>query len=146
MTPFWSITRMSRSATCSGAASPSCSASEGRTQHFGQRGQQYYQHEVEMVLTGASFAPAPLDSSTTTAPISNPVVGNFRTSDGRWINLNMLQPGRYFADVCKHLGVEHLLDDERFTTGEGLLPIQKRRERPWLTLLPTSPSRTGSRI
>ncbi len=73
------------------------------------------------MLTGASFAPAPLDAPTANASISNPIVGNFRTSDGRWINLNMLQPGRYFADVCKHLGLEHLLDDERFTTGEGLI-------------------------
>ena len=33
----------------------------------------------------------------------------------------MLQPGRYFADVCRHLGLEHLLDDERFGTAEGLM-------------------------
>jgi crotonobetainyl-CoA:carnitine CoA-transferase CaiB-like acyl-CoA transferase len=72
------------------------------------------------MLTGASFAPAPLDTNVNTS-ISNPIIGNFRTSDGRWINFNMLQPGRYFADVCKHLGLEHLLEDERFTTGEGLI-------------------------
>jgi crotonobetainyl-CoA:carnitine CoA-transferase CaiB-like acyl-CoA transferase len=33
----------------------------------------------------------------------------------------MLQPGRYFADVCKHLALEHLLEDDRFTTAEGLM-------------------------
>ena len=51
----------------------------------------------------------------------NPTIGHFRTSDGRWINFTMLQPGRYFADVCKHLDIEHLLEDERFTTAEGLM-------------------------
>ena len=45
----------------------------------------------------------------------------FKTSDGRWINFTMLQPGRYFADVCKHLGLEHLLEDERFSTAEALM-------------------------
>jgi crotonobetainyl-CoA:carnitine CoA-transferase CaiB-like acyl-CoA transferase len=33
----------------------------------------------------------------------------------------MLQPGRYFADVCKHLELEHLLEDDRFTSAEGLM-------------------------
>ena len=70
------------------------------------------------MLVGEQFPPAPLASPV--APV-NPIVGNFRTSDGRWINFNMLQPGRYFADVCKHLELEHLLEDERFTTAEGLM-------------------------
>ena len=48
-------------------------------------------------------------------------MGTFRTSDGRWINFTMLQPGRYFADVCRHLGLEHLIDDERFNTAEKLM-------------------------
>ena len=51
----------------------------------------------------------------------NPTIGMFKTSDGRWINFTMLQPGRYFADVCKHMGLEHLLEDERFSTAEGLM-------------------------
>jgi crotonobetainyl-CoA:carnitine CoA-transferase CaiB-like acyl-CoA transferase len=33
----------------------------------------------------------------------------------------MVQPGRYFADVCAHLGLEHLLEDERFQNAEGLI-------------------------
>jgi crotonobetainyl-CoA:carnitine CoA-transferase CaiB-like acyl-CoA transferase len=51
----------------------------------------------------------------------NPFVGTFRTADDRWINLTILQPGRYFADVCKHLEIEYLLKDERFSTAEGLM-------------------------
>ena len=51
----------------------------------------------------------------------NPTIGTFKTSDGRWINFTMLQPGRYFADVCRHLGLEDLIDDERFNTAEKLM-------------------------
>jgi crotonobetainyl-CoA:carnitine CoA-transferase CaiB-like acyl-CoA transferase len=32
-----------------------------------------------------------------------------------------VQPGRYFADLCKHLGLEHLLDGERFQSAEGII-------------------------
>jgi len=51
----------------------------------------------------------------------NPTIGQFRTSDHRWITFTMVQPGRYFEDVCRHLGLEHLLDDERFQSAEGLM-------------------------
>lgn len=51
----------------------------------------------------------------------NPTIGNFRTSDGRFITLMMVQPGRYFADLCQHLDLEDLLADERFATAEGLM-------------------------
>jgi crotonobetainyl-CoA:carnitine CoA-transferase CaiB-like acyl-CoA transferase len=51
----------------------------------------------------------------------NPTIGSFRTSDGRFITLMMVQPGRYFADVCRHLGLEQLLVDERFQSAEGLM-------------------------
>lgn len=51
----------------------------------------------------------------------NPVIGNFRTSDDRWINLTMLQPGRYWADVCRHLDIPEFIDDERFDSGEKLM-------------------------
>jgi crotonobetainyl-CoA:carnitine CoA-transferase CaiB-like acyl-CoA transferase len=71
------------------------------------------------MLTGEVQPPPSLE-----APLYvrvNPTLGSFKTSDGRWIAFNMLQPGRYFPDVCKHLGLEHLLEDERFQTGEGLI-------------------------
>jgi crotonobetainyl-CoA:carnitine CoA-transferase CaiB-like acyl-CoA transferase len=51
----------------------------------------------------------------------NPAIGNFRTSDGRFITLMMVQPGRHFADLCKHVGLEHLLEDERFGGAEALM-------------------------
>lgn len=51
----------------------------------------------------------------------NPIVGTFRTSDGRFVNLTMLQPGRYWADVCRHIDRQDLIDDERFNSAENLM-------------------------
>ena len=64
--------------------------------------------------------PPPALTAPANLPV-NPTIGHFRTSDGRFITLMMVQPGRYFADVCAHLGLEHLLDDERFQSAEGLI-------------------------
>ena len=33
----------------------------------------------------------------------------------------MLQPTKYFADLCKHLGLDHLPDDERLQSAEGFV-------------------------
>jgi crotonobetainyl-CoA:carnitine CoA-transferase CaiB-like acyl-CoA transferase len=71
------------------------------------------------MLTGQAPPPAPLNGPPH-IPM-NPTVGSFRTSDGRFITLMMLQPARFFPDVCKHLGLESLLDDDRFGTDEGLM-------------------------
>jgi crotonobetainyl-CoA:carnitine CoA-transferase CaiB-like acyl-CoA transferase len=71
------------------------------------------------MLMGADQPPPPLE-----APLHipvNPLIGTFRTADGRYINFCMLQPGRYFADVCKHLGLEQLVGDERFDSAEKLM-------------------------
>lgn len=44
----------------------------------------------------------------------NPMVGNYQTSDGRWICLNMMQSDRYWVDFCEHLGHPELVPDPRF--------------------------------
>jgi crotonobetainyl-CoA:carnitine CoA-transferase CaiB-like acyl-CoA transferase len=54
------------------------------------------------------------------APV-NPVVGYFETADAKWIYLAMLQPGRYWADFCRHIEREDLVDDPRFDTDEKLI-------------------------
>ncbi|MFI5040581.1 MAG: CaiB/BaiF CoA transferase family protein [Acidimicrobiales bacterium] len=51
----------------------------------------------------------------------NPIVGTFRTSDDRFINLTMLQAGRYWADVCRHIGRDDLIEDDRFDSAEKLM-------------------------
>ena len=70
------------------------------------------------LLTGVVPPVAPLAAGTSNT--FNPTIGNFRTSDGRWINLTMLQPGRYWADLCRHLDLADLITDERFDTAEKL--------------------------
>src|ERR1700733_6454430 len=70
------------------------------------------------LLTGSVPAVPPLSGASSSA--FNPLIGNFRTSDGRWINLTMLQPGRYWADLCRHLDLADLITDERFDTAEKL--------------------------
>jgi crotonobetainyl-CoA:carnitine CoA-transferase CaiB-like acyl-CoA transferase len=47
----------------------------------------------------------------------NPIVNSYRTKDGRWLFLNMLQPDRFWADLCRHLGRDDLVTDARFENG-----------------------------
>ena len=45
----------------------------------------------------------------------NPFMGNFRTSDGGWINLCTLSPTGLIRDTFEHLGLAELADDPRFS-------------------------------
>ena len=47
----------------------------------------------------------------------NPLVGNYRTSDGRFITLMMLQADRFWPDFCEHVGRPDLITDPRFADG-----------------------------
>ena len=71
------------------------------------------------LLSGEPPEPQTIGPSPTA--IINPTAGNFRTRDGRWINLTFLQPGRYWADFCRHLDRDDLVEDPRFSTTEALL-------------------------
>ena len=51
---------------------------------------------------------------------SNPLTGLFETSDKRFICFIMLQGFKYWPDVCKHVGLDELIEDERFNTHENL--------------------------
>src|SRR5579875_2597690 len=48
----------------------------------------------------------------------NPLVGLYTTSDGRYISLVMMQPDKFWADVCRHIDRPDLVDDPRFATTE----------------------------
>ncbi len=52
-------------------------------------------------------APPPIDSS---APLSTPLIGTYRTRDGRWLMLNMMDDTRHWAPVCRALGLASLVD------------------------------------
>ena len=53
----------------------------------------------------------------TRADSPNPIVNSYKTKDGRWLFLNMLQPDRFWPDLCRRLGRPDLIEDERFATG-----------------------------
>jgi crotonobetainyl-CoA:carnitine CoA-transferase CaiB-like acyl-CoA transferase len=76
------------------------------------------------LLTGTTRPIAPLSDGPTTAP-TNPLAGDYRTSDDRWINISFLQPGRYWRDFCVHIDREDLAADPRFDTAEGLMSNAK---------------------
>jgi crotonobetainyl-CoA:carnitine CoA-transferase CaiB-like acyl-CoA transferase len=50
----------------------------------------------------------------------NPLVGVYATSDGRYISLVMMQPTKFWADVCRHVDLPELADDPRFATAESI--------------------------
>lgn len=50
----------------------------------------------------------------------NPLSGLYRTADGRHISFVMLQPARFWPDVCRHLDRPDLADDPRFATAETI--------------------------
>jgi crotonobetainyl-CoA:carnitine CoA-transferase CaiB-like acyl-CoA transferase len=52
---------------------------------------------------------------------TNPLVGSYRTADGRWLVLAMLQPGRYWPDFCRHVDREDLIVDKRFANAAALM-------------------------
>ncbi len=47
----------------------------------------------------------------------NPLWSHYRCGDGRWLALGMLQPDRYWKDLCRALGRPELADDPRFASG-----------------------------
>lgn len=64
------------------------------------------------LLTVLQDKPIPRPGSRTDSP--NPLIGTYRTSDGRFIQLMFLQPDRYWQAFCQAFGRPDLLADERF--------------------------------
>jgi crotonobetainyl-CoA:carnitine CoA-transferase CaiB-like acyl-CoA transferase len=52
--------------------------------------------------------------------LNNPLSGLYRTADGRYLSFVMLQPGKFWADVCEHIDRPELAGDPRFATVEQL--------------------------
>ena len=49
----------------------------------------------------------------------NPLVGDYRTKDGRFVTLMMLQSDRFFPEVMNLIGRPELVTDERFADANG---------------------------
>ncbi|MFF0224087.1 CaiB/BaiF CoA transferase family protein [Streptomyces sp. NPDC004629] len=56
----------------------------------------------------------------THASPANPLTGLYRTSDDRYISFVMLQPAKFWANVCHCVGRPDLADDPRFATAESI--------------------------
>jgi crotonobetainyl-CoA:carnitine CoA-transferase CaiB-like acyl-CoA transferase len=63
--------------------------------------------------------PLPKIERRTQAP-GNPLTGAYRCSDGRFVQLSMLQPTRYWPRFCRLFGLDDATDDERFASPESL--------------------------
>lgn len=44
----------------------------------------------------------------------NPLVHLYATADDRYISFVMMQPTKFWADVCRHVGLDELADDPRW--------------------------------
>jgi crotonobetainyl-CoA:carnitine CoA-transferase CaiB-like acyl-CoA transferase len=53
--------------------------------------------------------------------LRNPLVSNYRTKDDRWLALNCLQAGHYWAPLCESIGRSDLVADPRFADHESLI-------------------------
>jgi crotonobetainyl-CoA:carnitine CoA-transferase CaiB-like acyl-CoA transferase len=51
---------------------------------------------------------------------TNPLAGTFKTADGRWLMLSMLQPTRYWPEFCERMSRPDLITDPRFA-GDAVL-------------------------
>src|ERR1700760_1035798 len=63
--------------------------------------------------------PLPKIERRTQAP-GNPLTGAYRTSDGRFVQLSMLQPTRYWPEFCRLMGLHDVAEDPRFTSIEAM--------------------------
>lgn len=51
---------------------------------------------------------------------NNPLVGLYPTADDRYISFVMMQPTKFWADVCRHMDLPELADDPRFDSAESI--------------------------
>jgi crotonobetainyl-CoA:carnitine CoA-transferase CaiB-like acyl-CoA transferase len=52
--------------------------------------------------------------------LTNPLTGTYATADGRYLSLVMLQPDKFWAEVCRHIDRPELADDPRFVGSEQI--------------------------
>ena len=63
--------------------------------------------------------PLPKVERRTQAP-GNPLTGAYRTSDGRFVQLSMLQPTRYWPEFCRLMGLDEYAEDRRFASLQAM--------------------------
>ena len=60
--------------------------------------------------------PEPLNAG---KPLSSPLIGSYRTRDGRWLLLNMMDDMRHWEPTCRALDLADLAADPRFADTAG---------------------------
>jgi crotonobetainyl-CoA:carnitine CoA-transferase CaiB-like acyl-CoA transferase len=73
---------------------------------------------MSVAFTGANILGRDEMPKVDRAAAWNPLVTTYRTSDGRFLMLAMLQSDRYWSRLCDVLGCPNLIDDPRFATHE----------------------------
>ena len=58
---------------------------------------------------------------------ANPLVGTYRTEDGKFLAFSCLQGFRYWPSACRALGRDDLITDERFSYTNSSPPTPGRR-------------------
>ncbi|CAA0137668.1 Cinnamoyl-CoA:phenyllactate CoA-transferase [Mycolicibacterium vanbaalenii] len=103
------------------------------------------QYSVNLALMAGG--PLPKVAPSSVGAPTNPLIGGYRTSDGRWLMLSMLQPGRYWPEFCAAAGRPELATDERFDSAEKLMAnaavagslvreiVASRTKDAWVTAL-----------
>ncbi len=82
-------------------------------------------------ITSAKVNPASVGAQHDRKQTWNPIVGTYKTRDGRFLHLNMMEGDRYWADTCTLLGRPDLIDDPRFID----MPTRKQNARDCVTIL-----------
>lgn len=77
------------------------------------------------VVASKLYEKAPTPSFDKEGP-PNPLVGTYKTKDGRFLSLMMLESDRYWPDFCRHVDRPDLIADERFADAGAR--FQNRRE------------------
>jgi crotonobetainyl-CoA:carnitine CoA-transferase CaiB-like acyl-CoA transferase len=72
------------------------------------------------MMTGDPWKAAPVTRSAP-PPTRNPLIGFYRTADDRYLMLSMMQPAKYWVEVCEHLDRKDWLADPRFATPEAMM-------------------------
>jgi crotonobetainyl-CoA:carnitine CoA-transferase CaiB-like acyl-CoA transferase len=49
----------------------------------------------------------------------NPLTSYYRTADGRWLKLHLLESDRFWPEFCRHVERPDLLDDPRFASSQA---------------------------
>jgi crotonobetainyl-CoA:carnitine CoA-transferase CaiB-like acyl-CoA transferase len=65
--------------------------------------------------------PLPQNARPRHGSAANPLSGSYRTADDRWLELTMLQPGRYWPEFCDAVGRPDLATDARFADTAALM-------------------------